>query len=238
MAANKRAEAIVSAVVGRGAPRAANESDAEPTARSSSRRFIAVAGNIGVGKTTMVEYLCHRYGFRPFVEPNLQNPYLDDFYADMKQWAFHSQISFLTHKFRIHNELMAEPSTVVQDRTIYEDAEIFARYLHASGCMSDRDWKTYCDLYSVMRRVLEPPDLLIVLRCSVRAIRRRVRQRGRANEQSIPAKYLRKLNELYEDWFARYDLSPVLEIDTENLDYVSDCVHRLEFQRAVEPFLR
>ena len=201
------------------------------------RKFIAVAGNIGVGKTTMVEYLCHRYGFRPFVEPNLLNPYLDDFYADMRRWAFHSQISFLTHKFRIHMELMAEPSTVVQDRTIYEDAEIFARYLHTTGHLSDRDWATYCNLFEVMRSVLAPPDLLIVLRCSVKAIRRRVKQRGRANEQQIPRGYLRALNDLYEDWFQRYDLSPVLEINTEDLDYISDLIHRLEFQRAVDRFL-
>jgi len=201
------------------------------------RKFIAVAGNIGVGKTTMVEFLCHAYGFRPFVEPNLLNPYLDDFYADMPRWAFHSQISFLSHKLRIHMDLMVEPNTVVQDRTIYEDAEIFARYLHSSGAMDDRDWSTYCELYGAMRQALAPPDLLIVLRCSQRAIRRRIKQRGRANEQQIPSKYLRKLSELYEDWFARYNLSPVLELNTEKLDYISDLVHRLTFKQAVEPFL-
>lgn len=201
------------------------------------RRFIAVAGNIGAGKSTMVDWLCQTYGFRPFMEPNLLNPYLDDFYADMSGWAFHSQISFLSHKFRIHMDLMAEPTTVVQDRTIYEDAEIFARHLHESGKIDDRDFATYCDLYEAMQKALAPPDLLLVLRCSVRAIRRRIKQRGRANEQAIPAAYLKHLNRLYDDWFERWELSPVLEINTERTDYISDLVHRLEVQKAVEPFL-
>ncbi len=201
------------------------------------RKFIAVAGNIGAGKSTLVEWLCQTYGFRPFMEPNLLNPYLDDFYGDMRGWAFHSQISFLSHKFRIHMELMAEPTTVVQDRTIYEDAEIFARHLHESGNIDDRDFATYCDLYEAMQQALAPPDLLIVLRCSVRAIRRRIKQRGRPNEQAIPIEYLRHLNRLYDRWFEAWTLSPVLEINTERTQYVTDLVHRLELQKAVEPFL-
>ena len=202
------------------------------------RKFIAVAGNIGAGKTTLVEFLCQTYGFRPFVEPNLLNPYLDDFYADMERWAFHSQISFLSHKFRLHMELMSEPSTVVQDRTIYEDAEIFARYLHDRGQMRARDFGTSNELYKAMRTALAPPDLLICLKCSVRAIRRRVKKRGRANEQDIPLAYLKQLNELYDQWFESYDLSPVVELNTEKLDYISDFVDRLEFQKALEPFLQ
>ena len=200
-------------------------------------KFLAVAGNIGAGKSTMVEFLCQTYGFRPFMEPNDLNPYMDDFYADMKSWAFHSQISFLSHKFRIHMELMAEQSTVVQDRTIYEDAEIFARYLHQAGHMADRDWETYGHLYGAMQKALAPPDLLIVLRCSVKGVRRRIKKRGRSNEQAIPLKYLRDLSALYDDWFSRYTLSPILEINTEGLDYISDFVHRIEVQKALEPFL-
>ena len=201
------------------------------------RKFIAVAGNIGAGKSTMVDFLCQTYGFRPFMEPNDLNPYMDDFYRDMGAWAFHSQVSFLSHKFRLHMELMAEKTTVVQDRTIYEDAEIFARYLHRAGHMADRDWETYSHLYQAMQKALAPPDLLIVLRCSVRGVRRRIKKRGRANEQAIPLKYLRDLGSLYDDWFSRYSLSPILEIDTEDLDYVSDFVHRIEVQKALEPFL-
>lgn len=201
------------------------------------RKFVAVAGNIGAGKSTMVQFLCQTYGFRPFMEPNEDNPYLDDFYADMGAWAFHSQISFLSHKFRLHMELMAEPATVVQDRTIYEDAEIFARHLHQAGHMTERDWETYCSLYDAMREVLAPPDLLIILRCSVRGVRRRIKKRGRASEQAIPLGYIRELHALYDDWFARWEASPVLEINTEKLDYVGDLVARLEVQRALRPFL-
>jgi deoxyadenosine/deoxycytidine kinase len=201
------------------------------------RKFIAVAGNIGSGKSTMVDFLCQTYGFQPFMEPNALNPYLDDFYADMNAWAFHSQVSFLSHKFRLHMELMREPSTVVQDRTIYEDAEIFARSLHQAGRMSDRDWATYSHLYGAMTKALAPPDLLIILRCSVRAVRRRIKSRGRANEQAIPMRYLKELQTLYEAWFARWDLSPVLEINTEKLDYISDFIHRREVLDAIAPFL-
>jgi deoxyadenosine/deoxycytidine kinase len=207
------------------------------TLGAKPRKFVAVAGNIGVGKSTLVDFLSTKYGFRPFVEPNLENPYLDDFYEDMSGWAFHSQVSFLAHKFRIHMDLMAEPRTVVQDRTIYEDAEIFARHLHRRGLMADRDWATYSALYGAMCKALAPPDLLIVLRCSVKAIRRRVRKRGRANEQGIPTAYLKQLNTLYDEWFTRWDRCPVLEIDTERLDYIQDFVHRMEVQRALEPFL-
>jgi deoxyadenosine/deoxycytidine kinase len=206
-------------------------------AGAKPRKFIAIAGNIGAGKTTLVDFLCQTYGFRPFVEPNLLNPYLDDFYEDMSRWSFHSQISFLSHKFRLHMELMAEPSTVVQDRTIYEDAEIFARHLHEVGYINDRDFDTYNDLYQAMQKALAPPDLLIRLTCSVRSIRKRIRKRGRANEQEIPAAYLKKLNVLYDRWFDNYDLSPVVEINTEKLDYISDFVDRLEMKKAMEPFL-
>lgn len=185
----------------------------------------------------MVEFLCQTYGFRPFMEPNLENPYLDDYYADMAKWAFHSQVSFLSHKFRLHMELMAAPQTVVQDRTIYEDAEIFARYLFESGRMSARDFSTYESLYRAMQRALAPPDLLIALRCPVRSLRRRITRRGRPNEQAIPTKYLQDLNRLYESWFGRYDLSPVVSIDTSRLDYFSDFVDRMELDRALRPFL-
>ncbi len=200
-------------------------------------RFIAVSGNIGVGKTTLVEYLGNRYALVPIYEPFGENPYLDDFYADMKQWAFHSQMWFLSKKFRIHQELGRTPGVFLQDRTIYEDAEIFATYLHRSRRMNKRDFETYLEAYEAMKGSLQPPDLMIYLRCSVRSIRRRIRNRGRASEQDIPASYLRKLNQLYEDWIERYDDSPKLIWDTERMDYLSDLVHRIEFHRAIEPFL-
>jgi len=203
----------------------------------SKVKFIAIAGNIGAGKSTMVDYLCHEYGFHPFVEPNEENPFLDDFYEDMERWAFASQISFLAHKFRIHLDLMETAGTVVQDRTIYEDAEIFARHLHQMGAVSEREWATYQHLYQAMNKVLRPPDLMLYLKCSLRTIRRRIRKRGRHSEQDIPSEYLRRLNRLYGRWARRYDLSPVVEISTDRLDYISDFVHRQDLDEILRPFL-
>lgn len=198
------------------------------------RKFVAVAGNMGVGKTSMVEFLHHRYGFEPVYEPFADNPYLDDFYRDMKAWGFHSQLYFLTHKFRLHMELNDATGIVVQDRTIYEDAEIFCRNLYRGRSMSKRDYETYMELYRTMRRALQPPDLMIYLRCSVRTIRKRIRQRGRQSELDIPVAYIRRLNRLYEEWIAGYDLSPVLIWESDKLDYLTDLVDRIEFQRSVE----
>lgn len=201
-------------------------------------RFIAVAGNIGVGKTSLVEFLHREYEFQPFYEPFANNPYLDDFYKDMRQWSFHSQVWFLAHKYRLHRELESTPGTLVQDRTIYEDAQIFAEYLYRSKRMKKRDYETYTELYSAMRKSLRPPDLMIYLRCSVRAIRRRIKRRGRPSEQAIPATYLKRLNGLYEEWTGGWTASPVLVWDSENMDYLEDLVDRLEFRRAIEPFLK
>lgn len=199
-------------------------------------KFIAVSGNIGVGKTSLVKHLTTSYGFTPVFEPFADNPYLDDFYTDMKSWGFHSQVWFLSHKFRLHRELQETPGTLVQDRTIYEDAEIFATYLHRSRRMNKRDYETYLELYRAMKASLQPPDLMIYLRCSVRAIRKRIRQRARPSEQSIPVSYLRKLNVLYEDWIARYD-GPILVWDSERSDYLTHLVDRLEFERAIQAVL-
>jgi deoxyadenosine/deoxycytidine kinase len=201
-------------------------------------RFIAVAGNIGVGKSSLVGFLHAQWGLEPFYEPFSDNPYLDDFYGDMKRWSFHSQMWFLAHKYRLHRELESTPGTLVQDRTIYEDAEIFARNLHRTGLMSDRDWATYAELYRAMHKSLRKPDLLIYLRCSVRAIRRRIRTRGRPSEQAIPVAYLRQLNGLYEEWIGGWTASPVLVWDTEKMDYLSDLVDQIAFRRAIEPLLR
>lgn len=200
-------------------------------------KFVAVAGNMGVGKTSMVEFLCRRYGFQPVYEPFMDNPYLDDFYKDMKGWGFHSQLYFLTHKFRLHMGLHTRSNTVIQDRTIYEDAEIFCTNLFRSKKINPRDYQLYMELYQSMRSALQPPDLMIYLRCSVRAIRLRIKKRGRESEQNIPVAYLRQLNELYEGWIGRYDLSPVLVWDSERMDYLTDLVDRIEFQKAIERFL-
>ena len=202
-----------------------------------SKRFIAVAGNMGAGKSELVAFLCRRYGLKPFYEPNETNPYLADFYADMKAWAFHSQIYFLSHKLRLHRELMAEPGTVVQDRTIYEDAEIFCENLRRTRMLSDRDYQTYRELYDAAIATLAPPDLMIFLQCPVRTLRKRIAQRGRAMEKEIPTEYLSRLNKLYEEWRKRYDLSPVIELATDRLDYLTDLVDRLDLFRQIEKYL-
>lgn len=202
--------------------------------------YIAVAGNIGCGKSTLVEFLVRNYRVQPFFEPNATNPYIEDFYRDMKTWAFHSQIYFLAHKFRIHQELQEQRgrATVVQDRTIYEDAEVFAAYLRKKRCISARDWSLYQDFYETIARALEPPDLLIYLKASVRTIRERITLRGRPEEQEIPTAYLRSLNRLYEEWFERYDRSPTIVLDTDDLDYLNDLEHRIDVLRVIEKYLK
>ncbi len=201
------------------------------------KKFIAVAGNMGVGKTSLVEFLHAQYGFEPVYEPFANNPYLDEFYADMGKWAFHSQAWFLTHKFRLHLELNENNGTIVQDRTIYEDAEIFATNLARGGQMSERDFRTYMELYEGMRRALQPPDLMIYLRCSVPAIRKRIRRRGRPSEQAIPLPYIKRLNARYDEWMASYTLSPVMVWESDDADYLTHIVDRLEFKKSIERFL-
>lgn len=201
------------------------------------QKFIAVAGNIGAGKSSLVEFLERRHGMRAIYEPYVGNPYLDDFYADMKGFAFQSQLYFLTHKFRLHLGLGQEQGVIVLDRTIYEDAEIFARNLHQTGLIDDRDFGLYTELYDAMKVALRPPDLLIYLRCSVRAIRRRIKQRGRPSEQNIPTEYLKRLNDLYEAWIGSYTLCPVLVWDSDKKDYLTDLVDWMDFRQRLQHFI-
>jgi deoxyadenosine/deoxycytidine kinase len=203
----------------------------------AQKKFIAIAGNIGAGKTELTNFLCKKYGLLPFLEPNEANPYLADFYADMKTWAFRSQIFFLTHKFRLHLELEKETRTVLQDRTLYEDAEIFAKNLHRQRFIDRRDFKTYWELYESISESLSPPDLMIYLQCPVKTLRQRIKLRGRAMEQDIPTDYLKRLNSLYEDWFKNYKLSPVLVLPTDKLDYLTDLVDRVDLFRQIEKHL-
>ena len=203
----------------------------------SGQKFIAIAGNIGAGKTELTAFLCKKYGLQPFFEPNDQNPYLADFYKDMKTWAFRSQIFFLTHKFRLHRELEKQSGTAIQDRTIYEDAEIFAKNLFRQRQIDKRDWKTYWELYETVAEALKPPDLMIYLRCPVKTLKQRIRIRGRKMEQDIPTPYLNRLNALYEDWFTRYKMSPVLVLPTDTLDYLTNLVDRVDLFRQIEKHL-
>jgi deoxyadenosine/deoxycytidine kinase len=186
----------------------------------------------------MVEFLSRQYDLKPYYEPNETNPYLKDFYADMKSWAFHSQLYFLSSKFRIHQKLSHEPRAVIQDRTIYEDAEIFAENLYRQRKMSKRDYLTYRSLYEAIITELRPPSLMIYLRCGARTTRQRIKQRGRPEEQAIPRSYLRRLQDLYEEWFERYDLSETLVIDTDRYDYLADLVDRLDLFQRIEGALK
>jgi deoxyadenosine/deoxycytidine kinase len=201
------------------------------------QKFIAVAGNIGAGKTELVQFLCRKYGLKPFYEPNDGNPYLEDFYKDMRAWAFHSQVYFLTHKLRLHRQLMADPGTVVQDRTIYEDAEIFARNLYLQKNISQRDYTMYRELYESVCETLQPPDVMIFLKCPVRTLKKRIAGRGRAMEADIPTEYLTRLNRLYASWRETYDKSPVIELETDKLDYLTDLVDRIDVFRQIERHL-
>ena len=189
------------------------------------KKFIAVAGNIGVGKSTLVTLLCEQLRWQPFYEPVAENPYLPDFYSDMRAWAFHSQIYFLTHRLRIHRQLLDYPASAVQDRSVYEDAEIFAHNLYRQGHIHERDYHTYCELYQVLTDFLPPPDLVVYLRASVPTLLRRIAQRGRDYERRITPDYLSQLNELYELWLSNFNLCPVLTVPADDLDYVSNAGH-------------
>lgn len=202
-----------------------------------AHRSIAIAGNIGAGKSTLVEFLSRTYGVEPFYEPSEDNPYLPDFYRDMKRWAFHSQVYFLAHKFRIHQELDRMPGVVVLDRTIFEDAEIFATALHDMKKIDDRDWRTYCTFYKAILEAIRPPDLMIYLRCSMRTLRKRIRLRGRAMEKDVPLSYLKRLDRLYEAWIERYVLGEKLILETDRLDYIHDLVYRLDVMERIEAVL-
>jgi deoxyadenosine/deoxycytidine kinase len=185
------------------------------------KRFIGVAGNVGVGKSTLTQLLSEFLCWEPFYEAVDDNPYLADFYKDMRTWSFHSQIFFLSRRLGHHRQIIERPGTVVQDRTVYEDAEIFAQNLYLQGNMSARDWDSYWDLYQTVITILPPPDLVIYLQASVPVLRDRIRQRGRDYEQEIEDRYLEQLNELYEGWVQDFTLCPVLTVPTDDLNFVA-----------------
>jgi deoxyadenosine/deoxycytidine kinase len=201
------------------------------------KKFIAIAGNIGAGKTELTNFLCKKYGLTPFFEPDEHNPYLADFYRDMRTWAFGSQLFFLAHKFKLLQEADRASGTLILDRTIYEDAEVFARNLFRQRLIDKRDFATYWELYEAIRLSLVPPDLMIFLKCPVATLKKRILLRGRIIERDIPASYLSRLNRLYNEWFQNYTLSPVLELSTDKLDYLTDLVDRVDLFRKIEKYL-
>ncbi len=199
-----------------------------------SKQFITIAGNIGVGKSTLVQLLAQRTGWEPVFEAVAENPYLADFYQDMRRWSFQSQVFFLSRRLQQHYDLLQNQNAIIQDRSVYEDAEIFARNLYRQGHMSERDWLCYFDLYQTLTTLLQPPQLVIYLKASVPTLRRRITQRGRDYEQDIAADYLAQLNLLYDEWANNFNLSPVLTIDTNNLNYVQYDEHLDQIWQKIE----
>lgn len=183
-------------------------------------KYIAVAGNIGAGKSSLTGLLGKNFGWKTYYESVDNNPYLSDFYDDMRRWSFNLQIFFLSSRFRHQKEIQLAGESLVQDRTIYEDVEIFAKNLHDMGLMSNRDYENYRSLFAEMIHYLQPPDLLIYLRAEVPTLVRQIQRRGRNYENTIRIEYLERLNGLYEDWIDRYEHEKLI-IDTDNLDFVN-----------------
>lgn len=181
--------------------------------------FIGIAGNIGAGKSTLTRMLAETFDWQPFYEANAENPYLADFYQDMPRWSFHSQVFFLGKRLEHHRQLLDYPGSAVQDRTVYEDAEIFARNLYRQGKMTDRDYEAYQNLYQAVSAFLPPPHLLIYLQASVDTLLSHIAKRGREYERDIEPGYIAALNNLYDDWIQHWTLSPVLCVNVDGLDF-------------------
>ena len=200
--------------------------------------YIAVAGNIGVGKSSLTELLAERLGWEPFYEAVAENPYLSDFYQDMQRWSFHSQVFFLSRRLRHHYDLLNRPGSVIQDRSVYEDAEIFARNLFNGGNMSEADWRTYYDLYELATTIVRPPNLVVYLQASLPTLLGRIALRGRDFERAIQPEYIAQLNDLYEDWTSRFNLCPVLTINTDGMDFVHNAAHMEQIARRIRDRLQ
>lgn len=182
-------------------------------------QFIGIAGNIGAGKSTLTGMLAEIFNWHPFYEANAENPYLADFYEDMTRWSFHSQTFFLGKRLEHHRQLIDHPGSVVQDRTVYEDAEIFARNLYQQGNMNDRDYDAYRRLYQAVSSFLPAPDLMIYLEADVDTLMSHIHRRGRDFERNISADYLGQLNQLYTDWIEDWTASPILCINMNGRDF-------------------
>ena len=203
---------------------------------SSQPKHIAVAGNIGSGKTTLAEKLSKHYGWAPLYESVDHNPYLRDFYDDMTRWAFHLQIYFLNSRFNQVRQIRESEKTIIQDRTIYEDAHIFAANLRKSGHINERDYQSYLDIFNSMISFVKPPDLLIYLKADIPKLVQQIQKRNRDFEFNIKLDYLRTLNEHYEEWIGGYKLGKLLVIDVNNMDFVervedfSEIVGKIELE--------
>jgi deoxyadenosine/deoxycytidine kinase len=189
------------------------------------KKFVIISGNIGSGKSSLTELLSKQLGWKAFHEVVDDNPYLKDFYYDMKKWSFHLQVFFLSKRFKHHQEIINDSCSVVQDRSIYEDVDIFARNLYEQGLMEARDYHNYSELFGIMIDFLNPPSLIVYLQASVDTLLQRISLRGRDYEQKITKEYLLQLNTLYEKWVKQFSLCPILEIATDGLDFVQEPEH-------------
>ncbi len=204
---------------------------------SSNSNYIAIAGNMGSGKTSLAGFLNRKLGIKSLLEPQDANPYIKDFYADMKKWAFHSQLFFLIKKIQYYNLIEKSREILLLDRTIYEDAEIFATALHKRRFISKRDFGLYKSIFEESLKHIRPPRLLIYCHCSVSCIIRRIYQRGRNYETNVKKSYIRYLNCMYDRWRRDYTLSPVLDIDTEKMDYFSNFIDRFDILNEIKRYI-
>jgi len=205
------------------------------------RIHLSIAGNIGVGKSTLVGILAEELGWQPYYELVGDHPYLDDYYADRERWGFHSQIWFLTQRFEQHLEISDMPGSVIEDRSMYEDYEIFVKGLYEEQILSARDFRTYRRLYTTLVQRIQPPTLVVYLQASIETLQRRIAQRARPSEMHIPPAYLRRLNQRYDEWMGSFDRCPVLAIPTDQLDFAHtvtgrrDVVERIVRALGIHP---
>ena len=198
------------------------------------RKYVAIAGNIGAGKSSLTEVLGQSFGWETFYEQVDDNPYLTDFYEDMRRWSFNLQVYFLSSRFRHQRAIEQSTHSVVQDRSIYEDAEIFARNLYEMGLMSKRDFENYVELFGIMTSYLRPPSLLVYLRASVPTLIGHIQSRGREYESTIRIEYLERLQKHYERWIERYDEGPKMIVDVDELDFVHSDADRRDVIGRIE----
>ena len=190
-------------------------------ALQNTKKYVSIAGNIGAGKSSLTRLLSDYFKWEAMFERVDDNPYLSDFYEDMQRWSFNLQVFFLSSRFNHQRRIESLPHSIVQDRSIYEDAEIFARNLYEMGLMSTRDFENYTELFQIMTSYLRAPDLLVYLKATTPTLVKHIQSRGRAFESTIRIEYLERLNKHYEDWVSRYDLGPKLIIDVDELDFVN-----------------
>lgn len=193
--------------------------------KAGKKYFISVAGNIGSGKSSLTRMIAKEFRWTPYFESVQNNPYLSDFYIDMKRWSFQLQVYFLSHRFNAHKKIIASKKSVIQDRSIYEDVEIFARNLYLMGRMEKRDYMNYRALFYEMVSYLKPPDLVVYLKADTKTLVKQIKLRGRDFEKSIEKQYLERLNRSYSRWINSYSLGKVLVIESDNIDFVNNPEH-------------